>query len=76
MQHEQEAVGRCERKTKEKVETSERVQVFIPRESGGLGDAERLVRGSQAKPERAALDLEAGKGAHFTRTDIIFKDFY
>jgi hypothetical protein len=35
-------------------------------------DGERLARRDQAKPKRAALDLEAGKGGHFTGTKIIF----
>lgn len=62
-------VRRSERKTS-KEEGNQ--QVFIPRESGGWGDAGRLARRGQAKPERVALDLEAGRGAHFTRTIFIF----
>ena len=49
------------------------VQVFIPRESGGWGDAGRLARRGDAKPDRAALGLEAGKGGHFTTTQFICK---
>ena len=66
-------VGRCERKMEEAVGKQRAGQVFIPRESGGWGDAGRLARRDQAKPEQAALDLEAGKGGHFTGTDIILQ---
>ncbi len=59
------------KKMKGKVEKQRGVQVFIPGESGGWGDAGRLTRRDHAKPERAALGLEAGKGGHFTATQII-----
>ncbi len=58
---------------KGKVRKQRGVQVFIPRESGGWGDAGRLARRGDAKPDGAALGLEAGKSAHFTRTQIIKK---
>ncbi len=57
---------------KGKVGKQRGVQVFIPRESGGWGDAGRFARRGHAKPERAALGLEAGKGGHFTGTQIIY----
>ena len=56
---------------KEKVGKQRGVQVFIPRESGGWGDAGRLTRIGRAKPDRAALGLEAGKSGHFTATQFI-----
>ena len=40
---------------KEKVRKQRGVQVFIPRESGGWGDAGRLTRRGGAKPERSRL---------------------
>jgi len=59
------------RKTEEKWTSSEGGRVFIPRESDGWGDAGRLARNGRAKPNGAALGLEAGRGAPFTRTKII-----
>ena len=56
---------------KEKVGKQRGVQVFIPRESGGWGDARRLTRRVGAKPDEVALGLEAGKSGHFTATQII-----
>ena len=56
---------------KEKVGKQRGVQVFIPRESGGWGDAGRLARRGHAKPDGAALGLEAGKSGHFTGTYFI-----
>ena len=61
------------RKEEEKWTSSEGGRVFIPRESGGWGDAGRLARIGRAKPHGATLGLEAGKGAPFTRTEIIIK---
>lgn len=46
-------------------------RVFIPRESGGWGNAGRLAQTGHANPDGAALGLEAGKGARLTRTEII-----
>lgn len=43
------------------------VQVFIPGESGGWGDAGRLARRGRTKPDGAAPWLEAGKGHPFRR---------
>jgi len=60
------------RKEEEKWTSSEGRRVFIPRESGGWGDAGRLARNGRAKPQRATVCLEAGRGAPFTRTEIIF----
>ena len=57
-------------------ENSERCRSLYLGESGGWGDAGRLARRGDAKPDGAALGLEAGKGAHFTRTQIILKIKY
>ncbi len=56
---------------KKKRKSNDGRRVFIPRESGGWGDAERLARSGRANPDGAALGLEAGKGAPFTGTEII-----
>ncbi len=60
------------RKTEERWTSNEGGRVFIPRESGAWGDAGRLARNGRAKPNGATLGLEAGRGAPFTRTEIIY----
>ena len=60
-----------QRKDGGETENSEGETVFIPGQSGEVADARRLARWGSAKPGWARAWLEAGKGAHFTRTYII-----
>ncbi len=65
--------GDVEERWRGKWKNSEGCRSLYLEESGGWGDAGRLTRRDHAKPDGAALGLEAGKGGHFTRTQIILK---
>lgn len=56
-----------------KNDEDKRCNQVIPKKKGLMSKMPSCKGPSPANPERAALDLEAGKGAHFTGTNFIFK---